>query len=72
MTRAVLKGVVFGSKDFFTLIQNAGLGPITQARASGGGMKSGLWQQALASVWEAGLLTVNTAEGAALLVAVRA
>lgn len=72
MTRAVLKSVAFGLKDSFTLIQNAGLGPITQARASGGGTKSVLWQHALASVGEAELLTVNTAEGAVLLMAVRA
>ncbi|HNE05336.1 MAG TPA: xylulokinase, partial [Anaerolineales bacterium] len=30
MTRAVLEGVAFGLKDSFTLIQNAGLGKITQ------------------------------------------
>src|ERR1700752_456111 len=35
MTRAVLEGVAFGLKDSFTLIQNAGLGTITQVRASG-------------------------------------
>ncbi|HMD82410.1 MAG TPA: xylulokinase, partial [Anaerolineales bacterium] len=39
MTRAVLEGVAFGLKDSFTLIQNAGLGAITQVRASGGGTK---------------------------------
>ena len=39
MTRAVLEGVSFGLKDSFTLIQNAGLGAITQVRASGGGTK---------------------------------
>jgi xylulokinase len=65
MTRAVLEGVAFGLKDNFTLIQNAGLGAITQVRASGGGTKSALWRQILASVLEAELVTVNTAEGAA-------
>lgn len=65
MTRAVLEGVSFGLKDSFTLIQNAGLGSITQVRASGGGTKGALWRQILASVLEAELVTVNTTEGAA-------
>jgi xylulokinase len=65
MTRAVLEGVSFGLKDSFTLIKNAGLGEIRQVRASGGGTKSALWRQILASVLEAELVTVNTAEGAA-------
>ena len=65
MTRAVLEGVSFGLKDIFTLIQNAGLGKITQVRASGGGTKGALWRQILASVLEAELVTVNTTEGAA-------
>ncbi|GAP13575.1 xylulokinase [Longilinea arvoryzae] len=65
LTRAVLEGVAYGLKDSFTLIQNAGLGEITQVRASGGGTKSRLWRQILASVLEAELVTVNTTEGAA-------
>lgn len=65
MTRAVLEGVAFGLKDSFTLIQNAGLGTITQVRASGGGTKGALWRQIMASVLEAELVTVNTTEGAA-------
>jgi xylulokinase len=65
MTRAVLEGVSFGLKDSFTLIQNAGLGKVTQVRASGGGTKGALWRQILASVLEAELVTVNTTEGAA-------
>jgi xylulokinase len=65
MTRAVLEGVSFGLRDSFTLIQNAGLGSITQVRASGGGTKGALWRQIMASVLEAELVTVNTTEGAA-------
>jgi xylulokinase len=65
MTRAVLEGVSFGLKDSFTLIQNAGLGAITQIRASGGGTQSALWRQILASVLNAELVTVNTTEGGA-------
>ena len=65
MTRAVLEGVSFGLKDIFTLIQNAGLGTISQVRASGGGTKGALWRQILASVLGTELVTVNTTEGAA-------
>jgi xylulokinase len=65
MTHAVLEGVAFGLKDSFRLIQDAGLGAITQVRASGGGTKGALWRQILASVLEAELVTVNTTEGAA-------
>ncbi|MGZ9224809.1 MAG: xylulokinase [Anaerolineales bacterium] len=65
MTRAVLEGVAFGLKDSFTLIRNAGLGAITQVRASGGGTKGAIWRQILASVLVAELVTVNTTEGGA-------
>jgi len=65
LTRAVLEGVAFGLKDIFRLVQNAGLCEIQQVRASGGGTKSSLWRQILASVLEAELVTVNTTEGAA-------
>jgi len=69
MTRAVLEGVAFGVafglKDSFTLIQNAGLGTITQVRGSGGGTKGALWRQIMASVLNAELVTVNTTEGGA-------
>lgn len=65
MTRAVLEGVSYGLKDCFALIQNAGLGEIKQVRASGGGTRSVIWRQILASVLETELVTVNTTEGAA-------
>ncbi len=65
LTRALLEGVAFGLKDSFTLIREAGLGQIRQVRASGGGTKSALWRQILASILETELVTVNTTEGAA-------
>jgi xylulokinase len=65
LTRAVLEGVAFGIKDSFSLIQGAGLGSIEQVRVSGGGAKSALWQQIMADVLGAELVTVNTTEGAA-------
>lgn len=65
LTRAVLEGVAYGLKDSFTLIQQAGLGKIRQVRVSGGGTKSALWRQILASVLNEDLVMVNTVEGAA-------
>ena len=65
MTRAVLEGVAFGLKDSFKLIEKQGTGEVDQVRASGGGTKSALWRQILASVLEVELVTVNTTEGAA-------
>ena len=65
LTRSVLEGVAFGLRDSFTLIGEAGLGDIHQVRVSGGGARSPLWQQILADVLGAELVTVNTTEGAA-------
>jgi xylulokinase len=65
LTRAVLEGVAFGLKDGFDLMSSAGLPPVEQVRVSGGGARSALWQQILADVLGAELVTVNTTEGAA-------
>jgi xylulokinase len=65
LTRAVLEGVAYGLKDSFLLLQQAGLGNVRQVRASGGGIKSSLWRQILASAFETELVTVNAVEGAA-------
>jgi xylulokinase len=65
MTRAVLEGVAYGLKDSFELMRAAGLGGIHQVRISGGGAKSNLWRQILASVLGVELVTINTTEGAA-------
>ena len=65
LTRAVLEGVAFGLRDSFELMKNAGLPPIKQVRASGGGTKSAIWRQILADVLQAEIVSINTAEGAA-------
>lgn len=65
LTRAVLEGVAFGLRDSFELMKGAGLTAVTQVRIAGGGAKSSLWRQILADVFDAELVTVNTAEGAA-------
>jgi xylulokinase len=65
LTRAVLEGVAFSMRDCFGLIQEAGLGGVTSVRVSGGGARSRLWRQIVASVLGVELVTVNQTEGAA-------
>jgi xylulokinase len=66
MTRSVLEGVAYGLKDIFTLMAQSGRGGnVRQVRVSGGGAKSQLWKQILASVLESELVTVNSTDGAA-------
>jgi xylulokinase len=65
LTRAVLEGVAFGLKDGFSLLREAGLGAVAQVRVSGGGARSALWRQILASVLGVELVTVAADEGAA-------
>jgi xylulokinase len=64
LTRAVLEGVAFGLRDCFQLLAPH-LPPSYEIRISGGGAKSGLWQQILADVIGRPLVNVNTTEGAA-------
>jgi xylulokinase len=72
LTRAVLEGVAFGLRDSFELMKEAGLAAITQVRITGGGARSPLWRQILASVLDVELVTVSSTEGAAFGAAVLA
>ena len=65
MTRAVLEGVAFGLADGLDLMVAAGVPQPATIRASGGGVRSGLWRQILADVLEARIDTLVTEEGAA-------
>lgn len=65
LTRAVLEGVAFGMRDSLELMRSAGLPPPTEIRATGGGIRSGLWRQILADVLGAAIVTTSNAEGAA-------
>ena len=71
LTRAVLEGVAYGLRDSLELVRALGL-PAAAVRATGGGIKSGLWRQILADVFQATLITVNSAEGAAFGAAILA
>jgi xylulokinase len=65
LTRAVLEGVAFGMRDSLELMRSAGLPPSIEIRATGGGIRSGLWRQILADVLGAAIVTTSNAEGAA-------
>jgi xylulokinase len=70
LVRAVLEGVAFGLRDSLELLRELGVSPTT-GRASGGGARSRLWLEIVASVLGVPLeLTVveeGSAYGAALL-----
>lgn len=65
MTRALLEGVAYGLKDAFALIAQAGVPADLEARISGGGARSPIWQQIIADVLGVPLVNVNTTEGGA-------
>jgi xylulokinase len=65
LTRAVLEGVAFSMKDCLALIREAGLGAVSTVRVTGGGAKSRLWRQIVASALDVEIVTVNATEGAA-------
>jgi xylulokinase len=65
LTRAILEGVAFSMRDCFGLLQEAGLGSVSEVRIAGGGAKGALWRRIVASVLGLPMVTVNTTEGAA-------
>jgi xylulokinase len=65
LTRAVLEGVAFGLRDSFDLLRAAGLERVAQVRISGGGARSRLWRQIVASVLGVAVDAVAADEGAA-------
>ena len=64
LVRAVLEGVAFGLRDSFDLVRALGAEP-TAARVSGGGARSWLWLQILASVLGIPLERTVSEEGSA-------
>lgn len=64
LVRAVLEGVAFGLRDSLDLIRELGGAP-SSARVAGGGARSRLWTQIIASVLEIPLEHVAVDEGAA-------
>ncbi|MGH3020618.1 MAG: FGGY-family carbohydrate kinase, partial [Gaiellaceae bacterium] len=64
LVRAVLEGVAYGLRDSLELLRALGVEP-RAARVSGGGARSGLWLQILASVLDLPLERTAVEEGAA-------
>ncbi len=64
MTRAVMEGVTFGLMDALGLVRALGT-PAPRVRVSGGGVRSAVWRQMLADVFDAEVVTVNATQGAA-------
>ena len=64
LARAVLEGVAFGLRDSLDLVASIG-GTPSLGRVSGGGARSDLWLQIVASVLELPLQRVELEEGAA-------
>ena len=65
LVRAVLEGVAFGLRDSLDLIAQLGAEPPERGRISGGGARSELWTQIVASILELPLERVAVDEGAA-------
>ena len=73
LTRAVLEGVAYGLRDSLELLRELGVAP-ERGRVSGGGARSGLWREIVASVLglpiELTVVEEGSAYGAALLAGV--
>lgn len=65
MIRSTLEGVAFGLRDMLRLMRASGLAVPDRARISGGGARSALWREIVASVLQIELETLETTEGAA-------
>ena len=63
MVRSVLEGVAYGLRDSLELMRGMGV-EITQVRAAGGGVRSPLWRQILADVFNSEIVLTNVTEGA--------
>ena len=64
LVRSVLEGITFGMRDSLELMRGLGVDPETVI-ISGGGVRSSLWRQMMADIFQAKVATVNAAEGAA-------
>ena len=64
LVRAVMEGITLGLYDSVRLMRELGM-EINRIFASGGGVRSALWRQMLADVFDTEIVTTNAAEGAA-------
>lgn len=71
MTRSILEGVAFGLNDSLEIIRELNI-PINEVRVSGGGIKSLLWLQILADIFDMRVSLLNSSEGPAFGAAILA
>jgi xylulokinase len=71
IARAVMEGVTLGMAYGLRRMESLGLQP-TEIRLTGGGSKSPVWRQMLADIFATPVVTMQSAEGAALGAAVQA
>jgi xylulokinase len=71
LARAATEGVTMGMNYGLRRISELGVNP-TQIRATGGGAKSKAWRQIMADVFDAEVVTLKVAEGAAFGAALQA
>jgi xylulokinase len=71
MARAAIEGVTLGMAYGLRRMERLGLAP-TEIRLTGGGSQSPVWRQILADVFGYPIVTMQSAEGAALGVAIQA
>jgi len=64
LARSVMEGITFGLKDSLELIKNKEVN-LSRIRAIGGGVKSQLWQQILADIFELPIDLLEVEEGPA-------
>lgn len=69
--RAAIEGVTLGMNYGLRRLRQLGVAP-TQIRATGGGAQSKVWRQVMADVFEAEVVTLQVAEGAAYGAALQA
>lgn len=64
LVRSVIEGVSYSQRDCLEIIQALGADP-TSVRVSGGGAKSPVWRQILASVFQRRVVVLESQEGSA-------
>src|ERR1044071_9078158 len=64
LVRALIEGVSYSQRDCLEIVESLGVA-VDSVRASGGGAKSPIWRQLLASVLNRRVVTLETQEGSA-------
>jgi xylulokinase len=64
LVRALIEGVSYSQRDCLEIVESLGVA-VESVRASGGGAKSPIWRQLLASVLNRRVVTLETQEGSA-------